>query len=280
MRWVPPALCLAACLLSAAPALAHPLLDEARAASERADFPAALDALSRLDAADDLSIEELPDFLMTRATVRFALGQQAEMVRDLEALATIAPGYAMSETVAPAIRSSFDRARARAAPLAIDATARTVPGGIEIRVATPEHARALVRAVRIHTRAAGGDWLRADGPTMLVPVPAGARIEYWVVAVGPGNTHVTSSGSPAAPHEARAEPATSPRRSAERDETAAPAAAVADDPGSGGGVAWQLIVGGALVLIAGAIVAVVVLTGSDESGAPTQFDAPTVSGWP
>lgn len=255
-------------------ASAHPLLDEARGAAESADFPRARALLERLDRANDLDRAELPDFLFTSAMVHFALGQEVKMQRDLARLARVAPDYALSDTVAPGLRDAFERARRTARPVALEATASAVPGGVEIRASRPdEDAAGVVRAIRIHARAPGSEWIRSESATYVVPAPPGAVIEYWVEAIGPGGARVASAGSADEPRVVRMGDVAPASSTADR----APPSTRLDERDRDAPI-WPFVVGGAAVLVAGAVALFFVLSSNDPES--TQFSAPTVVGWP
>ena len=280
MRWCA-ALSLAVSVLAPAGAHAHPLLDEAHAAAERADFPAALDALERLGAASDLPAEELGEFLFTRALVHFALGNEREMERDLARLAQVAPDHPVSDTVAPAVRRAATEARRSARPVRIEVAAEPVPGGLALRAELEGDPHGLVREVRIHARAPGAAWIESSGETMTVPAAPGARIELFAEAVGPGGATVARSGSPEAPHEARAAAAVRESGGGEAGTESGAAGAIgagAAEPDEDGGIGpgWLVLIGVGIAAVLGVALAFAILpSDSDE----TQFDAPTVMGW-
>ena len=261
-------------------ARAHPLLDEAHAAAERADFPAAFDALGRLDAASDLPAGELADFLFTRALVHFALGDERAMERDLARLAQVAPDHPVADTVGPAVRRAAEAARRSAEPVRLVVRAEPVPGGLALRAEVSNDANELVREVRIHARAPGAAWVEARGETMTVPAAPGARIELFAEAVGPGGATVARSGSPEAPHEAVAAPAAVATAS-EGGSVAASASSAAvagddDDEGGGIGPGWLVLIGVGIAAAIGVVLAFAILpSDSDE----TQFDTPSVMGF-
>ncbi len=106
-----------------ATAVAQGRLAEARAAFDAAEFEAALSGLDALDAADDLSFEDVCGLLALRAEVHLALGDEAAMEADLLGLVAIAPDAALPRTAPPGAAGS-PGARATARDRASDGARR------------------------------------------------------------------------------------------------------------------------------------------------------------
>jgi hypothetical protein len=90
-------------------AKAHPLLDEAIASYEEADFQGALRTFDAAARNADLSVEELLQLFEMRALVYHALDNKAAMRADLRRLAAVRPSYRLSRLAPPPVRQEFDR---------------------------------------------------------------------------------------------------------------------------------------------------------------------------
>jgi hypothetical protein len=90
-------------------AKAHPLLDEAIASYEEADFEGALGTFNAAARNADLSVEELLRLFEMRALVFHALGNKAAMQADLRRLAAVRPSYRFSRLTPPPVRQAFER---------------------------------------------------------------------------------------------------------------------------------------------------------------------------
>lgn len=90
-------------------ARAHPLLDQAIASYEEADFEAALHTFNAAARNADLSVEELLHLFEMRALVQHALGNRAAMLADLRRLAAVRPSYRLSQLVPPPVRQAFEQ---------------------------------------------------------------------------------------------------------------------------------------------------------------------------
>jgi hypothetical protein len=90
-------------------ARAHPLLDQAIASYEEADFQAALRTFDAAARNADLSVEELLHLFEMRALVYHALGNRGAMQDDLRRLAAVRPSYRLSRLAPPPVRQAFDQ---------------------------------------------------------------------------------------------------------------------------------------------------------------------------
>lgn len=95
------------CLLSGE-AKAHPLLDDAIASYEDADFRAALRTFNLAARDADLSVEELLQLFEMRALVHHAMGNETAMLRDLERVGALRPSHQLSGLAPPPVRKTFD----------------------------------------------------------------------------------------------------------------------------------------------------------------------------
>jgi hypothetical protein len=219
-------------------------LDEARARYEEADFDSALAALARAERGSDLDADGVIELFRLRALVHLGMGDQDAMREDVRALILLRPGVELDETTPPEVREAADAIRGELAPLRVEATLEPTDEGARIDAAVSGDVAELVRAVRVHTRVAGGSWLTGAPPVSL-DVPGGAQLAYRAEAIGPGGAVIAEDGTAADPR------------------TWSSSAAVSDD---GGGSPWVLIgIGGALAVGLGVVLAVVLTSGGSQN---------------
>lgn len=102
-------------------ARAHPLLDRAIAAYERAEFEQALRTFHTAERNADLSVDELLQLFEMRALVHDALGDRASMRTDLRRLIAVRGSYQLSKLAPPAVRTAFEELRkASSGPQAVE----------------------------------------------------------------------------------------------------------------------------------------------------------------
>jgi hypothetical protein len=253
----------AAALVWTAPAAAHPVIDEARALADSAQFELAIEALDRAEAGDDLAPDEVVELLRQRAIAEFALGHDRALGRDLARLASL--GWQPppdDEAFPPALVERFGAVAERTTPLGLSVEAESVAGGLQIRATLLREVDGLVRAVRFRTRLAGGSWLTSEGREAQALAPAGSVVEYYVEVVGPGGAVILYEGSETAPLSARplAVVAT------ERDAPAPPITERTTDDSEGMSAgAWVAISGGAVAVVVGVVVTVILLSASSDT---------------
>jgi hypothetical protein len=183
----------------APPAVAHPLVDEARRLVDQADFAAAEAAFARAEAATDLSRSDLVELLEGRALLHHALADTAALEADLARLAALEPTYQFGATIPPEIGDAFLRVRTRSSgPLRLEVEMRPVPGGLALRPATVNDPGGLVRTLEISARVARGPW-RLGMNELVVTGGPGATVELFAVARGPGAVPIATRGSEAEP---------------------------------------------------------------------------------
>jgi hypothetical protein len=241
--------------LVCAGASAHPLVDEGRAAYEEAEFVAALAALSRAEAAADLSIEDLVELYELRAVVHLAMRNEEAMSVDLRRLVAVAPEHAIDTRAPPEVRRAFEEARAASGgPLRLVVEARARESGVTISAETRNDSENLVREIRIAGRTPGADaWEEVSDAPLLVA--ADGVVEYYVEAIGPGGAVLASRGSADDPLRAAPEDATAPE-------------IVEEDGGVSG---WVFVgIGAGVLAVAGAAVALFFVLSPD---ADTQLGA-------
>jgi hypothetical protein len=111
---------------------AHPLLDRAVAAYERAEFEQALRTFHTAERNADLSVDELLQLFEMRALVHDALGDRASMNTDLRRLVAVRGSYQLSKLAPPSVRASFEELRkANSGPRAVEfqIEEKTIEGG-------------------------------------------------------------------------------------------------------------------------------------------------------
>ena len=241
-----------ACLC--APAIVRAQLDEARARYEEADFEAALAALARAERGSDLDADGAVELFRLRALVHLGMGDQDGMREAVRALMLIRPSVELDETTPPEVRQAADAIRGELSPLRVEALLEPTDEGARIDAEVQGDVAGLVRAIRVHTRVAGGSWLTGEPPVSL-DVPSGAQLSYRAEALGPGGAVIASDGT-----------ADDPRTWTSTAEV------TEDDEGSGS--TWAIVgIGGALA-VGLAVVLVVVLSGGGSDNENTQPTLP------
>jgi len=252
-----------------AQAWAHPLLDRAQRLFEEAEFQGALDVYAQAEQATDLSRDDLVTLYRQRALVHHAMGNTSELELDVFRLATLEPNLTLDASVPPVVRRAFDEAKGRVGdPVHVEATSARMPDGVRVTARVQNDLAAIVQAVRVTTRVDGGEWRAVAASTASVAAAEGANVEYFAEAIGPGGAVVAWAGT-------RMQPL---RFGAAAAEGAAGAGGGGGgggggpvDTGEGGGVsAWPFIIGG--VLVAGAIVLVVLLTGGPSDDTTVSYE--------
>jgi len=241
-------------------------LDEGVRLYEEADFRGALAAFDRALEAG-VTQPELARLFLYRAQVRFALGDETEMLRDAARLAGVDPRHELGRAVPPQVRDAFAEAVELGAGLVLDVSAEPMPGGVRIAATVRGDPGDLVQEVRLAGRPAGAaQWTEATGDSLDVAAPSGLAVEYHVSVVGPGGALLRNEGTPSAPLRfgsvaTAADPLPDPIVEDENE----------DD--EGGVPLWAMIGGG--VLGAALVVAVIVLIASSGGQSDdTQLSSP------
>jgi hypothetical protein len=249
-------------LLLSTSALAQSPVDEGRRLFEAADFYGALEVLARAEEGSALDLPLLVRLYETRILVHLALGEEGGIERDLAALATIAPEHGFAPEMPPAVRTRFGALLAeRAGRLDVEVSREATDGGVRLDARASGDPLGLVRAVRLHARVGGGRWISAQSSLELGAEP-GELIEWHADLVGPGGAVLASRGARRAP----------------MSFTVGGTIVVADD---GAGAPWVWIAIGGVAVIAIGVVAIVALSGGDDSqtGLGTAIDGPFVMGF-
>jgi hypothetical protein len=282
--------CSAALALPSAALASHPAVEEGKRRYDDADFRGALESFSRAEAATDLTRGDLIELYVRRALVFHAMNRREDMEMDLFRLATLEPRFTLPRAAPPAVRRAFQEVAARVSgPVRVEAEASRVPGGIRIEGRVADDLAAIVQAIRVYGRVAGQPWRSSDRGTLEVPGPAGATVEYYVEAIGPGGAAVASAGSASTPLSTRGAAAdlTEPRDGgAERVATgggtvdaggrargSAASSSGDETVGEGGSALPWILVGGG-VAVAATVVVVLLVTGGQTSD--TQLGPPMI----
>lgn len=201
MRTATAMLAVAATLMLASPALAHPLVDRGNHAYDEADFEGALSAFAAADAASDLTRADVIALLRGRALVQFALGAQREMHIALASLLALDPTWTPDAQVPPGVRTELEALRAtHPAPLAVTLTATANVAGATVQATVEGDPGGLVREVRLSARTHGHEMVRAAGRSVLVPgAHSGETLDVVVSVIGPGGAVLTSLGDEPTP---------------------------------------------------------------------------------
>jgi hypothetical protein len=259
-------------------AYAHPLIDEGERKYEDADFPGALDAFARAEAATDLTRDDLVRLYTRRAMVHHAMQHPEELEADVFRLANLDRALRLPRAVPPAVRRAYEQAVTRVTSLLrVDVEAEAMPGGTRLVARVSDDNAGLVQSLRVRARTAGGAWRRTDRATLELPAAAGATVEYVAEAIGPGGAVLAQAGTDDAPLRTTLSPAlvTSAVTPAAATTTADGATAATTTPGPapvpprdpaprdvGGAPVWPwLVAGGAVLAAAVVVVALFVVPG-------------------
>lgn len=236
-----------AALLPATAAFAHPVLDEARARFDEAEFAAALELLASAEQRSDLTASDLEGLLELRAIAAVANGDPATMRRALASLASIAPEHSLGNDAPPEVIEVFERARGRtSARLRIAVSAERRGEHVQIRASADNDPTSLVRELRLFVRVNGAAWQPAADAAIAVNAGPAAAIEYYAEAVGPGGATLAADGTAARPQRISAPDLSNAGR------------ARGGGGGGGGGISpWIWVAIGAVAIGAGVTIAVV-----------------------
>jgi len=251
------------CLLAAAPAFAdHPRLEQARERFRAADLPGALESLSAAEQASDLSREDLLAVLELRTLIQLALGRSEPAEETLRQIASVDPGHRFGPEAPPDVVERFSAIVAsQRGPVGVAVDRRETADGVVLAPSATNDPEGMVRAARVHARVDGGAWERAENAPLTVGAPAGSRVEWYAVAVGPGGAAVATQGSAESPMSFRL--------------GSDPLAPPDDDDGGPSGWVWFGVGAGAVAVAA---VVTVLVVGASSGEPNTVVDGP--SGWP
>lgn len=232
-------------LLAPALALAHPLVDEARARFDEAEFEASIRALDRAERAGDLSMDDLVQVLQLRILCEVALGRGNRVEDAAERILSLDPARSLGGEMPPEVHELADRIRARLGGR-LSISASFDPDAGRIITAIDHDPGRLVREVRIHSRRAGDERYRTTtGDEAEAPE---SPLEFYAQAIGPGGVVIATDGTAGEPRTHGAE------------------ADFQTESSDGGVSPWLWIgLGAGVAAIAGVIIAIVVVASSEES---------------
>lgn len=231
-----------------APVAAHPLIDEANAKIERAQFDEALAVLERAETTGSLSRAEVLRLFELKALVHLALGARADAEQSLRVIATLAPDYRFSRHTSPDLVLAFDVARRHApAPPRLIVEQEPRRNAVALRARLENDPLSLVRRVQLRVRLNGGPWRVLAGASTVIDVSPGDRLDFNAQAHGKSGILLET---PIRQH------ATPP---------------ASKEPARGGVSPWWYAAGGAAILAVGAIVAggILLSNGGSDRTQPT-----------
>lgn len=255
-----------ALLALAAPAAAHPDLDEGRRLAGELEFEPALAAFERALGSGSLTRDELIELLAERALLLHALHRHNDLVEDFVWLSALDPDHRLDLRAPPDLTAIWTSVRDQGrGALKITLEAQASEGGqvdakASLSGTVPQGARS-----RIVLRQPGGSWQAVDSSELRETLPPGG-LELYAEALGLGYVVVARDHGP-----------DSPLRISAADVALAPAAGApleqAESPG------WarrhrNWLIGGAAAVVAIVVVAAVVATQTGD--APQQSDSTTL----
>lgn len=271
-------------LLAPALAHAHPLIDQARRAYDRARHDRALELLQEAEDGEDLTRDDLVELLLLRAMAHRAQRDMELAEVDMFRLAELDPERQLGREIHPQLRRLFDRVRERVTR-AVRINVRAAREGevVTIEAEVTDDVAALAQGFRIFGRAAGGSLQQTSEPRLEIHVPASQAAEYWAEVIGPGGAVIATHASEASPARVDAVgggggDAIVGSGDGDGGDGDAFAGDGSGDTGGGGGEdegvpAWPFIVGGITLAVAAAVIVTVIFTvPSDDS----QLTAPRV----
>jgi hypothetical protein len=270
------ALTLSVCLVAAAAgrAHAHPILEEAQRLFDEADFEGALEAFGRAEQAGDLTRDDVIQLYVRRALVHHTLGNESDLQTDLMRLASLEPDHEFGRQVPPVVVEAFERAKDRTTGrIAVQLVAQTRPGGVRFEARIRNDTSGIVQEVRLGARAPGNAWTQRSNAALEMPASSDSTLEIYAEAIGPGGAVLASDGTPDEPVIGEV---------SELSERVVGGGPIDDGNGSGngngngngivqppddgGGVpAWPFLLGGGILLAAGAAILIAILVSSANS---------------
>jgi hypothetical protein len=188
-----------AALAPPATALAHPLVDEARASYEEADFEGALDALGRAEAADDLVRDDLEAIFELRVLLGLGMADEGMTEQALRRILSLNPAHDFGDLLPPEVLEAAARIRAeQAGALRVRVRARRSPTGLVIAAAVDRDPTGLVRTTRVAARVGTAPWRRVDFAELTLTEPS-EPVEFYAELLGPGGVVLASDGSESEP---------------------------------------------------------------------------------
>lgn len=186
-------------LALAAPAQAHPDLDQGKRLTRELEFEPALAAFERALGSGSLTREELIDLLVDRALSLHALRRQEELVEDFLWLSALDPDHRLDLRAPPELTALWisvrDQGRgALKVTLAAQANERgELAAKASLSGTAPEGARA-----RIVLREPDGNWRNVDSAEVNEALPEGG-LELYAEALGLGSVVMARDHGPESP---------------------------------------------------------------------------------
>lgn len=186
-------------LALAAPARAHPDLDEGRRLAGELEFEPALAAFERALGGGSLTREELIELLAERALLLHALHRQNDLVEDFVWLSALDPDYRLDLRAPPDLTAIWTSVRDQGrGALKVSLAAHATEGGevdakASLSGTLPQGARA-----RIVLRQPGGSWQNVDSSELRESLPEGG-LELYAEALGLGHVVVARDHGPDSP---------------------------------------------------------------------------------
>ncbi len=259
---------------------------------QEADFEGALAAFEQAEAAGGLDREAVVELLEGRVLAHHGLGHRGAMEQALLALVALDPQHRFGPEVPPEVRARFEQlAEASGGPLGVHVALLRGEAGLTL-VARPLRAPpGLVRQVRLLARVGEeGAWKEGTGSVDLPQADPSARVAYLVELIGPGEAVLLREEGVATLGSRSAEAAPSPPAGSSGSTsggTPTPEEAASQGPlrqvppkeeaAHGGSAGLWIGLGAGAVVVAGALVAAVLLGsgGSDQ----TEVRPPVVEGF-
>lgn len=179
--------------LHAAAAHAHPVIDQARARLEAAEFERALQLLDKAEESGELGRADALRMLELRALGLLALNDERLAQRTLLELCALDPDHVFTPGTSPDLLAAFAKARERRPPpprLILER--RDQPDGVALEVHVIGDELGIVRRVVLSTRTGDGPWRSSDGEHVLVALAPGQRVQYRASARGLGGIELAS----------------------------------------------------------------------------------------
>jgi hypothetical protein len=181
-------------MVAAAPAHAHPKIDEARARIEAAEFEAALRLLAEAEADTGLTRQDAASLLELRALVHLALRDKPRAEQTLRQLAVFAPDHTFAASTTPDLIAAFEKVRAGAPPppqVTLESVSR--PDGVRLSARVSGDDLGLTRGVRLWTRIGDGPWRSTLADETVIAAAAGTTLQCRAVAESIGGAPLAES---------------------------------------------------------------------------------------
>lgn len=174
-------------------------VDAGIAAYEEGDFAGAEQAFARALESGELTREDFTRITSHRLLIAQAEGDDAAVERLALQLVSLDPN-ALGDALSPQLQRSIEEAQARAdGVIRLELEYEELDEGVEIHARVRGDVGALVQSVSLSARATGGDWLEAEGSSVIIPAASTDDIEVVAHAVGPHSIVLAALGTPETP---------------------------------------------------------------------------------